>query len=84
MRLSQLQFQPIPKSCDDEIVIEDEPPVRQSETENALETLQNASLYSTKYGSEIQNLILQLEKLMDTEWKSNSQQKFVTDYFKKV
>ena len=46
---------------DDEIVIEDEPPVRpsKSETENALKTLQNASLYSTKYGPEIQNLVLQ-------------------------
>ena len=70
----------------DEIVIEDEPPVRpsKSETENDLETLRIASLYSTKYGSEIQNLVLQLEKLMDTERKSNSQQKFVTDYFEKV
>ena len=73
------------KDDNDEIEIEEEPPVRpsKSETENALETLQNASLYSTKYGSEIQNLVLQLEKLMDTE-RSSIQQKFVTDYFKNV
>ena len=71
---------------DDEIVIEDKPPVRPSkmEAENALETLQNAFLYAIKYGFEMQNLVLQLDKLMDTERKSNSQQKLVRNYFKIV
>ena len=63
---------------DDEIV-EDKLPVCPSkrDTENALETLQNAS------SSEMQNLVLQLEKLMSTERKSNSHQKLVKNYFKK-
>ena len=71
---------------DDEIVIEDKPPVRPSkmETENTLETLQNAFLYAIKYGFEMLNLVLQLDKLMDTERKSNSQQKLVRNYFKIV
>ena len=54
---------------DDEIVIEDKPLVCPSkwETENTLETPQNAFLYAKKYDSKMQNLILQLEVLMDTE-----------------
>ena len=53
---------------DNKIVIENKTPVRPSkrETENALATLQNASLYANKYGSDMQNLVLQLEKLMVT------------------
>ena len=71
---------------DDEIVIEDKPPVRPSkmEAENVLETLQNVFLYAIKYGFEMQNLVLHLDKLMDTERKSSSQQKLVRNYFKIV
>ena len=62
---------------DDEIVIKDKPLARPSkkETENALEILQNASLYTNKFGSEMQNLIFQLKKLMNTERKSKQSTK---------
>ena len=69
---------------DGEIVIEDKPRPSKMEAENALETLHNAFLYAIKYGFEMQNLVLQLDKLMDTERKSNSQQKLVRNYFKIV
>ena len=54
---------------DDEIAIEEKPSARPSkrETENALESLQNASLYPNKYRSKMENLVVQLEKLMNTQ-----------------
>ena len=62
---------------DDEIVIKDKPLARPSkkETENALEILQNASLYTNKFGSEMQNIIFQLKKLMNTERNSKQSTK---------
>ena len=53
----------------DEIVIEEKLSARASkrETENALESLQNASLNPNKYSSKMENLVAQLEKLMNTQ-----------------
>ena len=66
--------------------IDVEAPPRPSDVqlEDAFETLQNTSLYSPKYGNEIQSLALKLEDLMKMEKIDSLKQRQVTDFFQKL
>ena len=61
------------------------PPQRPSyyECEEALDKLHNLSLFSS-YGDEIQSLTLKMEALMNKDRLESLQQRYVTDYFKKL
>ncbi|XP_065677483.1 uncharacterized protein LOC136092840 [Hydra vulgaris] len=66
--------------------IDVEAPPRPSDIqlEIAFETIQNASLYSSKYGNKIQSLALKLEDLMKMKKMDNLKQYQITDFFQKL
>ena len=49
--------------------------------EDSIETLHNASLYSLKYGEELQSLVLKMDMLLCKERLESCKQRQVTDYF---
>ena len=53
-----------------------------NEVEDALETLQDLSMFST-YGDEIRSLLLNMESLLVRERIDNLKQSVVTDFFKR-
>ena len=64
----------------------DVPPLQRPsyyECEEALDKLHNLSLFSS-HGEEIQSLTLKMEALMNKDRLESLQQRYVTDYFKKV
>ena len=72
------------ESEDDQDDEESTPPTRPStnEIENALETLQDLSMFSTR-GDEIHSLLLNMESLLVLERIDNLKQSVVTDFFKR-
>ena len=72
------------ESGDDQDDEESTPPTRPStnEVEDALETLQDLSLFSTR-GDEIRSLVLNMESLLVRERIDNLKQSVVTDFFKR-
>ncbi|XP_065672149.1 tigger transposable element-derived protein 4-like [Hydra vulgaris] len=71
-------------SVDEAIDVEAPPRPSDIQLEIAFETIQNASLYSSKYGNEIQSLALKLEDLMKMEKMDNLKQYQITDFFQKL
>ena len=72
------------ESEDDQDDEESTPPTRPStnEVEDALETLQDLSMFSTR-GDEIRSLVLNMESLLLHEGIDNLKQNVVTDFFKR-
>ena len=72
------------ESEDDEVDEENTPPTRPStnEVEDALETLQDLSMFSTRV-DEIRSLVLNMESLLVRERINNLKQSVVTDFFKR-
>ena len=72
------------ESNDDQDDGESTPPTRAStnEVEDALETLQELSMFSTR-GDEIRSLVLNMESLLVRERIDNLKQSVVTDFFKR-
>ena len=72
------------ESKDDQDDGESTPPTRAStnEVEDALETLQDLSMFSTR-GDEIRSLVLNMESLLVRERIDNLKQSVVTDFFKR-
>ena len=72
------------ESEDDQDDEESTPPTRPStnEVEDALETLQDLSMFSTR-GDEIRSLVLNMESLLLHEGVDNLKQNVVTDFFKR-
>ena len=72
------------ESEDDQDDGESTPPTRPStnEVEDALETLQDLSMFSTR-GDEIRSLVLNMESLLVRERIDNLKQSVVTDFFKR-
>ena len=72
------------ESKDDQDVEESTPPTRPStsEIEEALETLQDLSLFST-HGDEIRSLVLNIKSLLVRERIDNLKQSVVTYFFKR-
>ena len=72
------------ESEDDQDDEESTPPTRPStnEVEDALETLQDLSIFSTR-GDEIRSLVLNMESLLVRERIDNLKQSVVTDFFKR-
>ena len=72
------------ESEDDQDHEESTPPTLPSsnEVEDALETLQDLSMFST-CGDEIRSLLLNMESLLVREWIDNLKQSVVTDFFKR-
>ncbi|XP_065667946.1 tigger transposable element-derived protein 4-like [Hydra vulgaris] len=71
-------------SVDEAIDVEAPPRPSDIQLEIAFETIQNASLYSSKYGNEIQSLALKLEDLMKMGKMDNLKQYQITDFFQKL
>ncbi|XP_065674129.1 tigger transposable element-derived protein 4-like [Hydra vulgaris] len=71
-------------SVDEAVDVEAPPRPSDIQLEIAFETIQNASLYSSKYGNEIQSLALKLEGLMKMEKIDNLKQYQITDFFQKL
>ncbi|XP_065645821.1 tigger transposable element-derived protein 4-like [Hydra vulgaris] len=71
-------------SVDEAIDVEAPPRPSDIQLEIAFETIQNASLYSSKYGNEIQSLALKLEDLMKMEKMDNLKEYQITDFFQKL
>ncbi|XP_065651268.1 tigger transposable element-derived protein 4-like [Hydra vulgaris] len=71
-------------SVDEAIDVEAPPRPSDTQLEIAFETIKNASLYSSKYGNEIQSLALKLEDLMKMEKMDNLKQYQITDFFQKL
>ncbi|XP_065662688.1 tigger transposable element-derived protein 4-like [Hydra vulgaris] len=71
-------------SVDEAIDVEAPPRPSDIQLEIAFETIQNVSLYSSKYGNEIQSLALKLEDLMKMEKMDNLKQYQITDSFQKL
>ncbi|XP_065654668.1 uncharacterized protein LOC136081290 [Hydra vulgaris] len=71
-------------SVDEAIDVEAPPRPSDIQLEIAFETIQNASLYSSKYGNAIQSLALKLEDLMKMEKMDNLKQYQITDFFQKL
>ncbi|XP_065642520.1 tigger transposable element-derived protein 6-like [Hydra vulgaris] len=71
-------------SVDEAIDVEAPPRPSDIQLEIAFETIQNVSLYSSKYGNEIQSLALKLEDLMKMEKMDNLKQYQITDFFQKL
>ncbi|XP_065642738.1 tigger transposable element-derived protein 4-like [Hydra vulgaris] len=71
-------------SVDEAIDVKAPPRPSDIQLEIAFETIQNASLYSSKYGNEIQSLALKLEDLMKMEKMDNLKQYQITDFFQKL
>ena len=72
------------ESEDDQDDEESTPPTRPStnEVEDALETLQDLSIFSTRE-DEIRSLVLNMESLLVRERIDNLKQSVVTDFFKR-
>ena len=72
------------ESEDDQDYEESTPPTRPStnEVEDALETLQDLSMFSTRE-DEIRSLVLNMESLLVRERIDNLKQSVVTDFFKR-
>ena len=72
------------ESKDDQDDEESTPPTRPStnEVEDAFETLQDLSMFSTR-GDEIRSLVLNMESLLVRERIDNLKQSVVTDFFKR-
>ncbi|XP_065681432.1 tigger transposable element-derived protein 2-like [Hydra vulgaris] len=71
-------------SIDEATDVEAPPRPSDIQLEIAFETIQNTSLYSSKYGNEIQSLALKLEDLMKMEKMDNLKQYKITDFFQKL